>query len=200
MPNISTKKSYGRRRRRPKSSIVKVQNDELQLAMSGGVVIQRPLQYFSGYNSSGAGSYIQALDLYSIISSSQDWANMVGVYQFLRVESVTIQIIPNIYYYTSGSTAFIPNGAICYTSASGTPSSANNVLDVLGSEYIILDHTHTIKYKIFYPTGIKGNIATANYGAGILGYFKMYFSNTFPISITAFQLRFVFKCKWTLPN
>jgi hypothetical protein len=185
-------------KRKPRFS--KVRSDVLQLAMSGGGVIKRPLQIMSSYNSDGAGSYKQALDLYTILASSQDWTNMTGVYQYLRVVSVTIQITPNIMYYTSGSTAFVPNGAIGYNSASGTPTSANNVLDVDGSEYVLLDHQHTIEYKVLYPSGVKGPISIANYSAGIIGYFKLYFSNTFPLSTTAFELRFIFDCTWILPS
>lgn len=182
-------------------SMTKTYSDQIPMTMATpGTRVRRPLQTIQTLASDVGGSIKIAQDLYSILTTSQDWGNATGIYQYLRVHSVKVEITPCfLFWFQTANNAVQASGAVCYNNASGTPTAPNNVLDVQGSSYVLMNTQHRFKYKILYPSGVKGPVAVSTYNTGIIGYLKLFFSANFPPTTNSMYVRYIFDCEWVLP-
>jgi hypothetical protein len=165
-------------------------------------VIRRNLQSYSVQSSSAGGTVDTAIDITSALVASADWTNMSGSYLAVKVHRVAIEIVPFIKMYTIGSNYYHPNVCVGYNPSSyANPGSNYIVLNNACSQWLILNSKHQMSFTPQVKSGAKGPIDITVWNAGnVLGSLQLYGSASFPASVTAFAVRFVFTCDFTNPG
>jgi hypothetical protein len=162
--------------------------------------ILKELLFSETWTAGANGGFAQAEPIATVLSNTNDFNTMSGVFQRIHVLEVEIMIYPDYYYTTSNNTAYYGSAVIGYSPTDSAAPASNDA--ALQQQYVNVFHTTKPMRMAFKPltsTGVNGPVPYSIFGAtaGFLGYLRSFagagdFSNNASIAFVVWR----FKTHW----